>query len=58
MPSGKVLHEFKMGTLHSGSAHGPKVTSRDQAIAIYLSERRKEGKKVKPRKGNLLHGAH
>lgn len=37
----KVMHEFKEGTLHSGSAHGPKVTSRAQAIAIAMSEARK-----------------
>jgi len=35
---GKVMHEFKEGTLHSGSKHGPKVTSRNQALAIALSE--------------------
>lgn len=35
---GKVLGEFKRGTLHSGSKHGPVVTSRDQAIAIAMSE--------------------
>jgi hypothetical protein len=33
-----VLHEFKQGVLHSGSATGPKVTSRKQGIAIALSE--------------------
>ena len=35
-----VLHEFKTGTLHSGSPTGPKVKSRKQAIAIALSEQR------------------
>jgi len=40
----KVMHERKEGTLKSGS--GKKVTSRKQAIAIGLSEARKEGKKV------------
>jgi len=40
----KVLHEFKMGTLHSGSKKGPKVTSRAQAIAIALSEQRKQNR--------------
>lgn len=35
---GKVMHEFKHGTLHSGSKRGPKVTSRDQAIAIAMHE--------------------
>jgi len=33
-----VMHEFKHGTLHSGSKHGPKVTSRRQAVAIAMSE--------------------
>lgn len=37
----RALHEFKHGELHSGSAKGPKVTSRSQAIAIALSEQRK-----------------
>jgi len=40
----KVMHEKKAGTLRSGS--GKKVTSREQAIAIGLSEARKEGAKV------------
>jgi hypothetical protein len=35
---GKVMREFKEGTLHSGSKKGPKVKSRKQAIAIALSE--------------------
>lgn len=35
------LHKFKHGQLHSGSKEGPKVTSRDQAIAIALSEARR-----------------
>jgi hypothetical protein len=39
-----VMHERKEGTLRSGS--GRKVTSRKQAIAIGLSEARREGKKV------------
>lgn len=34
---GKVMHEFKAGTLHSGKG-GPVVKSRKQAIAISLSE--------------------
>lgn len=38
------MHERKRGTLKSGS--GKKVTSRKQAIAIGLSEARREGKKV------------
>lgn len=40
----KVMHEFKHGTLHSGSKTGPKVTSRKQAVAIALSEQRKTNK--------------
>ncbi|WP_430406273.1 DUF6496 domain-containing protein [Fluviicola sp.] len=40
----KAMHEMKEGTLKSGS--GKKVTSRKQAIAIGLSEARKEGGKV------------
>ena len=40
----KVMHEYKAGTLHSGSKSGPKVTSRDQAVAIALSEQRKANK--------------
>lgn len=43
----KTMHERKKGTLKSGS--GKKVTSKKQAIAIGLSEARKEGAKV-PRK--------
>ena len=35
---GKVMSEYKAGTLHSGSKKGPEVTSRKQAIAIALSE--------------------
>lgn len=40
----KVLHEFKEGKLKSSS--GKKVTNRKQAIAIGISEARKEGDKV------------
>jgi hypothetical protein len=41
----KVMHEMKEGKLKSGRS-GKKVTSRKQAIAIGLSEARKEGGKV------------
>jgi len=41
----KVMKEFKAGELHSGSKSGPKVESRQQAIAIALSEARKAAKK-------------
>lgn len=46
----KVMHEYGHGELHSGSKKGPKVTNRKQAIAIGLSEARKAGEKVKPKK--------
>lgn len=41
----KVMGEFKRGTLKSSS--GSKVTSRDQAVAIALSEQRAAKKKGK-----------
>jgi hypothetical protein len=44
----KVMKEMKKGKLRSGRS-GKKVTSRKQAIAIGLSEARKQGAKV-PRK--------
>jgi hypothetical protein len=44
----KAMHERKKGTLRSGS--GKKVKSKKQAIAIGLSEARKEGKKVPKKK--------
>jgi hypothetical protein len=37
----KVMHEYKTGSLHSGSAKGPVVSNRDQAIAIAMSEAKK-----------------
>lgn len=46
----QVMHEKKKGTLRSGRS-GKKVTSRKQAIAIGLSEARKEGAKVPAKKG-------
>jgi hypothetical protein len=50
----KTMHEYKAGTLHSGSKKGPKVTSRKQAIAIGLSQDRKAGKKVPPMKRSMM----
>mgnify|MGYP003655613190 CR=1 FL=1 len=47
---GKVMHEYKTGTLHSGKG-GPVVKSRKQAIAIAMSEA-KMVKKVKKKKPN------
>jgi hypothetical protein len=41
----KAMHERKRGTLRSGGS-GKKVTSRKQAIAIGLSEARRDGGKV------------
>lgn len=32
------LKKFKQGKLHSGSSKGPVVTSREQALAIALSQ--------------------
>lgn len=34
---GKVMHEYKEGTLHSGKG-GPIVKSRKQAVAIAMSQ--------------------
>ncbi len=45
----KAMHERKRGTLRSGRS-GRKVTSRKQAIAIGLSEARRAGGKVPPKK--------
>jgi Family of unknown function (DUF6496) len=42
MPSSEVMHKWKTGQLHSGSKKGPKVKNQDQAVAIMLSEQRKE----------------
>ena len=40
----KTMREFKRGQLRSGS--GKKVTDKDQAVAIGLSEAREDGAKV------------
>jgi hypothetical protein len=46
----KEMRRYNAGTARSGrSGKGGKVKSRKQAIAIGLSEARKEGKKVPPR---------
>jgi hypothetical protein len=47
---GRALHERKHGTLRSGGS-GKKVSSRKQAIALGLSEARREGAKVPAKKG-------
>lgn len=46
---GKVMHEFKAGTLHSGKG-GPVVKSKKQAVAIALSEAGMTMKKGRKRK--------
>lgn len=46
----KAMHEMKRGELKSGSGH--KVTSKKQAVAIGLSEARKEGGKVPSKKSS------
>ena len=43
----KVMHEFKHGTLRSGASNR-KVTNPKQAVAIGLSEARKQDAKVVP----------
>ena len=45
----RAMHERKAGTLKSGKGRHPKVKSREQAVAIGLSEAREAGAKV-PRK--------
>lgn len=45
----RAMHERKQGTLRSGRS-GRKVKSRKQAIAIGLSEARRSGAKVPPKK--------
>ena len=45
---GEVMREMKEGKLKTGS--GKKVTSKKQAIAIGLSEAKKEGAKVPKKK--------
>jgi hypothetical protein len=45
----REMHKFKRGTLKSGrGGKGGTVKSRRQAIAIALSEARREGKRVPP----------
>lgn len=44
---GKVMREFKAGTLNTGSKKGPVVKSKKQAIAIALSQAGMSKKKGK-----------
>lgn len=37
----KVMEEFKKGKLKSGAKNGKKVTSKEQALAIAISEAKK-----------------
>lgn len=46
-----TMREYRKGTLHSGSKHGPKVTSKKQAIAIGLAQQQRGKKKPKRRGG-------
>ena len=49
----RAMHKRKKGTLKSGKGgKGGKVKSRKQAIAIGLSEARRKGKKVPPKKSS------
>jgi len=50
------MEEMKSGSLRSGRS-GKKVKSRKQAIAIGLSEARREGDKVPSRKKSSKKGA-
>ena len=43
---GKVMHEYKTGTLHSGKG-GPVVKSKKQAVAIAMSQAGIKPKKKK-----------
>ena len=47
----RAIHEMKEGTLRSGRS-GKKVTRRKQAIAIGLSEARRDGAKVPKRRSS------
>ncbi len=47
-----TMAEYKGGSLHSGSKHGPKVTSHKQAIAIGLHSKRKTRKGHSMSKGS------
>jgi hypothetical protein len=42
------MPKWKSGTLHSGSKKGPVVKNQKQAVAIMLSEQRKEKRGKRP----------
>jgi hypothetical protein len=46
----KVMKEYSEKALHSRSKKGPVVNNQKQAVAIALSEARKAGEKVSPKK--------
>ena len=48
----RAMHKKKAGTLKSGTGRHPKVKSREQAIAIGLSEARAKGAKVPSKKSS------
>ena len=52
----RALHEMKRGTLRSGRS-GRKVTRREQAIAIGLSQARRAGGEVPPPRGHATMSA-
>lgn len=55
----KVMHEYGQGKLKSGkSGKGGKVKSRKQAVAIAISEARKEGDKVPSKKKTKKSSSH
>jgi len=45
-----AMHKAKRGTLKAGKGRHPKAKSRKQAIAIGLSEARRKGAKVPPKR--------
>lgn len=50
MPASEVMKKFRAGKLRSGSKTGRVVKNPKQAIAIQISEARKEGHDI-PKKG-------
>lgn len=46
----KVMHEFEEGELHSSSKSGPKVKSKEQALAIAYSEAKEKKNKKSNKK--------
>lgn len=43
----KVMHEWGLGQLHSGSKKGPVVTNQKQAVAIALNQARRGSRRGK-----------